>query len=79
MSEVPPQSLCLSWDARLSLSQEPFTLRIILDPNLRGTKQKRKRYRTSHTKSSQCADLEYLRSASECPVCDLVVCDLMCE
>ena len=33
----------------------------------------------SHTKSSQCANLKYLRSASECPVCDLVLCDLLCE
>ena len=33
----------------------------------------------SHTKSSQCADLKYLRSASECPVCDLVLCDLLFE
>ena len=33
----------------------------------------------SHTKSSQCADLKYLRSASECPVCDLVLCDLVIE
>jgi len=33
----------------------------------------------SHTKSSQCADIKYLRSASECPVCDLVLCDLLFE
>jgi hypothetical protein len=30
---------------------------------------------TSHTKSSQCADVKYLTSTSECPVCDLVLCD----
>ena len=34
---------------------------------------------TSHTKSSQCADVKYLTSASECPVRDLVLCDLLCE